>query len=99
MFFSFFTVNEKYDVFISYAEPDIEFAKLIVKTLEDDKYKIKACISIRDFLPGVHTLVQVVEAIEDRCSKVIAILSEDYVNCEKCDHQSQVALSLSPGML
>eukprot|EP00794_Sanderia_malayensis_P003310 gene3310-3795_t len=91
------TMHERYDVFISFAEADIDFAKHVVKTLEAEKYNIKACISFRDFLPGAHTLEQIAEAIEDRCSKVIAILSSDYVNCEKCDHQAKVALSLSPG--
>lgn len=89
-------MNESYDVFISYARADVEFAKEILTTLEG-RYHITACIDFRDFLPGVHHLEQIVEVIEERCRKVLVILSEDYVECEKCDFQAKVAMSLSAG--
>ena len=94
----FVSVHDNYDVFIAYADPDYEFAKLLLKTLEDEPNNLRVCIDFRDFLPGVHTLEQIAEVIEDCCPKVIVILSEDFNKCEKCDFQAKVALSLSPGM-
>ena len=96
--FFFMTVDEHYDAFISYAVADRDFAKMILSKLETD-YNLKVCIDFRDFLPGAHKLEQIVEVIEDRCNKVIVILSEDYLQCEDCDHQAKVAMSLSPGEL
>eukprot|EP00795_Rhopilema_esculentum_P014419 gene14419-5473_t len=90
------TVHERYDVFISYAAADVNFAKEVVSQLET-KYRIRACIDFRDFLPGPHMLDQIVEVIEQRCRKVIAILSENYVKCNDCDFQAKVAMKLSPG--
>jgi len=90
------TLNESYDVFISYAKPDLEFAKEILQTLEDN-YHITACIDYRDFLPGFHPLDQVVEAIENRCRKVIVIFTQEFFDNENCEFQAKVAMSLSPG--
>eukprot|EP00112_Aurelia_sp_Birch-Aquarium-sp1_P001486 Seg116.2 transcript_id=Seg116.2/GoldUCD/mRNA.D3Y31 product="Myeloid differentiation primary response protein MyD88-A" protein_id=Seg116.2/GoldUCD/D3Y31 len=90
------TIDEHYDAFISYAVADRDFAKMILSRLETD-YNLKVCIDFRDFLPGAHKLEQIVEVIEDRCNKVIVILSQDYMECEECDHQAKVAMSLSPG--
>ena len=89
-------MKESYDVFISYAEADVAFAKEVLKTLENE-YRISACIDFRDFLPGVHQLDIVVEAIKERCKKVIVILSQNYSDCENCDFQTKVAMSISPG--
>ena len=91
-------VNESYDVFISYAKADLEFAKEILQTLED-QYHITACIDYRDFLPGFHPLDQVVEVIENRCKKVIVIFTQEFFDCENCEFQAKVAMSLSPGKI
>ena len=95
---SFFSilVKESYDVFISYAKADNAFATELLENLED-KFHITVCIDYRDFLPGVNRLEQITEVIEKRCRKVVVIFSQDYFDCESCDFQAKVAMSLSPG--
>ena len=95
LFFSLL-VNENYDVFISYARADKEFAKEILEVLEN-KFHITACIDYRDFLPGVNKLEQIAQVIEKQCRTVIVIYSEDYFNCELCDYQAKIAMSFSLG--
>ena len=89
-----FTRLDEYDVFISYAKDDIEFAKLIVQHLEE-KSKFKVCIDIRDFLPGYNNLEQIYSVIEKKCRKVIVILSPNFNKSRDCDLQAKIALSFS----
>lgn len=89
------TLCESYDVFICYAGPDKPFAEELVKTLEGQPYCMKVCIDYRDFLsPGDH-LETAAEAIEERCRKVLLILSENFHRCHVADFQAKIALSLS----
>lgn len=87
-----------YDVFICYAGPDKSFADEILHYLEKAPYYMKVCIDYRDFLPGADLLETAAKAIEERCNKVLLILSENFHKCEVADFQAKIALSLSPGL-
>ena len=85
-------------MFICYAGPDKSFADEILHYLEKGPYYMKVCIDYRDFLPGADLLETAAKAIEERCNKVLLILSESFHKCEVADFQAKIALSLSPGL-
>ena len=85
-------------MFICYAGPDKPFADEILQNLEQQPYCMKVCIDYRDFLPGGDRLETAAKAIEERCSKVLLILSENFHRCEVADFQAKIALNLSPGL-
>ena len=87
-----------YDAFICYAGPDKSFADEVLHYLEKGPYYMKVCIDYRDFLPGADLLETAAKAIEERCNKVLLILSENFPKCEAADFQAKIALSLSPGL-
>ncbi|XP_031555728.1 myeloid differentiation primary response protein MyD88-like [Actinia tenebrosa] len=95
--FTVLSNDEKYDAFICYARQDIGFAKEILKRLESEPYHLKLCIDYRDILPGGGNLSTVAHIIEERCQKIVVILSEFFNNDESADFQAKIALSLSPG--
>ena len=85
-------------MFICYAGPDKSFADEILHYLEKAPYYMKVCIDYRDFLPGADLFETSAKAIEERCNKVLLILSENFHKCEVADFQAKIALSLSPGL-
>ncbi|XP_047132228.1 myeloid differentiation primary response protein MyD88 isoform X2 [Hydra vulgaris] len=89
-----FTLNNSYDVFISYAKDDISFAKLIKNRLENEN-GFKVCIDYCDFLPGYNPFEQICSVIEEKCRKVIVILSPNFNESNNCQTQAKIALSLS----
>ncbi|XP_067022698.1 myeloid differentiation primary response protein MyD88-like isoform X1 [Acropora muricata] len=92
------TLCEEYDVFICYAPPDKPFADEVLRKLEQGPYRFKVCIDYRDFLPGsgCSQLELSAKAIEQKCRKVLVIMSENLNNYAVTDFQAKVALSLSP---
>ena len=91
-------VCERYDVFICYAGPNKSFADEILHYLKKAPYYMKVCIDYRDFLPGADPLEIAAKAIEERCNKVLLILSENFHKCEVADFQAKIALSFSQGL-
>ena len=93
-------VCEEYDVFICYAPPDKPFADEVLRKLEQWPYRFKVCIDYRDFLPGsgCSQLELSAKAIEQKCRKVLVIMSENLTDNAVTDFQAKVALSLSPGL-
>ena len=93
-------VCEEYDVFICYAPPDKPFADEVRRKLEQWPYRLKVCIDYRDFLPGsgCNQLELSAKAIEQKCRKVLVIMSENLTNYDVTDFQAKVAFSLSPGL-
>ncbi|KAK3736636.1 hypothetical protein QZH41_017023 [Actinostola sp. cb2023] len=87
----------KYDAFICYAREDLEFANTILRTLESKPFHLKLCINYRDILPGSDELSTIVNVIEDRCLKVVVIISSHFNQDEDADFQAKIALRLSPG--
>ena len=61
-------------------------------------YQLHLCLSERDFLPGGSIYDITAEAIE-RCSKFVVILSKHFDDSDGARYESQIAMSLSPGLL
>ncbi|XP_065681416.1 myeloid differentiation primary response protein MyD88-A-like [Hydra vulgaris] len=87
-----FTLNDNYDVFISYAKDDISFAKLIKNRLEKEN-GFKVCIDYCDFLPGYNPFEQVCSVIIEKCKKVIVILSPNFNKSSYCQTHAKIASS------
>ena len=67
--------------------------------MEGRPYQLHLCLSERDFLPGGCIYDITAEAIVERCSKFVVILSKHFDDSEGEHYESQIALSLSPGLL
>ena len=66
--------------------------------MEGQPYQLHLCLSERDFLPGGCIYDITAEAIE-RCSKFVVILSKHFGDSDRARYESQIAMSLSPGLL
>ena len=89
--------DEYYDAFICYAKEDRSFANEILQKLEEKPYYRKVCIDFRDYVPGNCLLEQTAAIIEERCKKIVVLLSRHFENCENAGFQVKIALNLSPG--
>ena len=67
--------------------------------MEGDPYHLLLCLSERDFLPGGSIYDITAEAIIERCSKSVVVLSTNFENSYGAHYESQIAMSLSPGLL
>ncbi|XP_013416180.1 myeloid differentiation primary response protein MyD88-like [Lingula anatina] len=86
-----------YDAFVSYAEEDIGFVKKLISELEKPEYGLKLCVQARDLIPGASTNTVCAKLIEERCTRMVIILSPKFLNSAQCDFQIKFAQSLSPG--
>jgi len=57
------------------------------------------CWSERNFLPGGCIYDITAEAITERCSKSVVILSTNFDDSDGAHYESQIAMSLSPALL
>ncbi|KAG2458233.1 MYD88 protein, partial [Polypterus senegalus] len=90
-------IPETFDAFICYCQNDIEFVHEMIRQLEQTQYKLKLCVFDRDVLPGTCVWTISSELIENRCKRMVVVISDDYLESEECDFQTKFALSLSPG--
>nr|CAI5837156.1 unnamed protein product [Callosobruchus analis] len=67
-----------YDAFVLFAEDDIDFAGLLVETLER-QYNLKLVLKNRDLVVGVMEHDSVIQLIADRCRRMIVILSPAFL--------------------
>nr|XP_057916536.1 myeloid differentiation primary response protein MyD88 [Doryrhamphus excisus] len=88
---------ELFDAFICYCSSDIAFVHEMIRQLEQTDYKLKLCVFDRNVLPGSCVWTITSELIEKRCKRVVAVISDDYLDSDACDFQTKFALSLSPG--
>ena len=66
--------------------------------MEGRPYCLHLCLSERDFLPGASIYDITAEAIE-RCLKFVVILSRNFEDSDGARYESQIAMSLSQGLL
>ena len=98
--FAVLPVDEEYDAFLCYGKGDQGFAQEVCRTLEEEPYKLKICIDIRDIIHTGGNFSQeavMASVISARCKKILVILSENFNRSEDADFQAKVALNLSPG--
>ncbi|NP_001281130.1 myeloid differentiation primary response protein MyD88 [Cynoglossus semilaevis] len=88
---------EKFDAFICYCHSDLEFVHEMIRLLENSNYKLKLCVFDRDVLPGSCVWTITSELIEQRCRRMVVVISDEYLDSEACDFQTKFALSLGPG--
>lgn len=88
---------EQFDAFICYCAQDISFVQEMIAKLEQTNYNLKLCVFDRDVLPGTCLWSITSELIENRCRKMVVVISDDYLDSNECDFQTKFALSLGPG--
>lgn len=91
------TTPEMFDAFICYCQSDIQFVHEMIRKLEQTQYNLKLCVFDRDVLPGTCVWTITSELIERRCKRMVAVISDDYLDSDACDFQTKFSLSLSPG--
>lgn len=69
---------QKYDGFVLFANEDIDFATELIKTLED-QYNMKLCVRERDLVAGGLEVDMIIKLITERCNRLIAILSNAFL--------------------
>ncbi|KAJ8375000.1 hypothetical protein SKAU_G00055800 [Synaphobranchus kaupii] len=87
---------EMFDAFICYCQSDIKFVHEMIRQLEQTDYRFKLCVFDRDVLPGTCVWTITSELIEMRCKRMVAVISDDYLDSDACDFQTKFALSLCP---
>ena len=65
--------------------------------MEGAPYKLRLCLSERDFLPGGSIFETTAVAIEQRCKKFVVILSTNFDDSKGSRYESHIAMNLSPG--
>lgn len=89
-------VEEHFDAFVCYTTEDFDFVRQMMYRLEKVE-GLKLCITHRDLMPGASKYVIMAKLIEERCRKMIIVLSPDYINSKECVFQTRFAHALSPG--
>ncbi|MCP4694901.1 MAG: toll/interleukin-1 receptor domain-containing protein, partial [Desulfobacterales bacterium] len=83
-----------YDVFISYARADGEWApKILLPRLE--KAGLRCAIDIRDFAPGAPVVEEIRRCIEDS-RKTLMVLTPTYLEREWTTFETRVVQTISP---
>ncbi|KAG9283297.1 myeloid differentiation primary response protein MyD88 [Astyanax mexicanus] len=88
---------EMFDAFICYCKSDIQFVHELIRQLEQTDHNLKLCVFDRDVLPGTCVWSITSELIENRCKRMVVVISDDYLDSDACDFQTKFALSLCPG--
>ncbi|XP_071507019.1 myeloid differentiation primary response protein MyD88-like [Diadema antillarum] len=90
---------ETFDAYVCFAETDYSFVQTLIQELEGPPHNFKLCIDIRNLVPGGSYETVTAEIIENRCRKMLVILSPEFLLSRGCDFQTKVAVSLSPGAM
>ncbi|WAR05024.1 MYD88-like protein [Mya arenaria] len=88
-----------YDAFVCYTDEDKEdrdFVRMIIKELEERR-GLKLFVPGRNDLPGSAQHTVTAYLIEERCKRVIIIMSKPFMKSQMCDFQVKFAFALSPG--
>lgn len=86
-----------YDAFVCYSSCDLWFVMEMIKKLEAPPHKLKLCIIDRDVIPGASKHTVNAKLIEDRCRRMVAVISQNFLRSPECDFQLKFAHSISPG--
>ncbi|GIY62162.1 myeloid differentiation primary response protein MyD88 [Caerostris extrusa] len=81
-----------YDAYVSYADEDFTFVYQLVQRLESVGFKL--FIRSRDLLAGHSEFEIDMQLIQERCRRVLIVLSPDYLKCPACEVQSSFAAAL-----
>ncbi|XP_022082019.1 myeloid differentiation primary response protein MyD88-like [Acanthaster planci] len=87
---------EVFDAYVCFTDADREFVKEMMTVLEKEPYNLKLCIDFRDLVPGGSYSTITAELIENRCKRMIIVLSPDFLTSEDCNFQTKFAHSIAP---
>lgn len=92
-------INEEiiyYDAYVCYADENSQFVCELAKFLESPEIGFKLCIRGRDLLAGHQSETDaLIKLIQERCRRMLIILSPDFVNSPECEFQTSFAASLA----
>lgn len=88
-----------YDAFVCYnPEPeDLDFVKKMIEKLENREQGLKLFVPHRDDLPGASKHVISAKLIQERCKRMVIVMSPRYLQSDACDFQTKFAHALAPG--
>ncbi|KAL8606172.1 hypothetical protein ACOMHN_053444 [Nucella lapillus] len=88
-----------YDAFVCYHPEgeDLDFVKKLIEKVENPPYNLRLFVPHRDDLPGSSKYVISAKLIQDRCKRMVIVMSPRYLQSEACDFQTKFAHALSPG--
>lgn len=66
-----------YNAFLLYADDDIDFATRVLYTMEKD-YDFRFCVKDRDLIGGTFEHKAIVKLIEERCDRLVVILTPSF---------------------
>ncbi|XP_072020459.1 myeloid differentiation primary response protein MyD88-like [Amphiura filiformis] len=89
---------ETFDAYICHnTATDYPFVLDIIQKMENPPYNLRLCTDWRDLVPGGDYNTVTAELIENRCKRMIVVLSPEFLESDSCDFHIKFALSLSPG--
>ena len=83
-------VDADYDVFISYAHENSSDVDKVIGLLNKKQPKIKIFLDRNNIKIGMAWQLEIFESL-DRCRKVVAMLSPDYLNSKVCKEEFNIA--------
>ncbi|XP_076437327.1 myeloid differentiation primary response protein MyD88-like [Babylonia areolata] len=88
-----------YDAFVCYHPEgdDLKFVKELITRMECPPHNLRLFVPHRDDLPGASKYVISAKLIQDRCKRMVIVMSPRYLQSEACDFQTKFAHALSPG--
>lgn len=90
-----------YDAFVCYnpEAEDLKFVKRMIEELENKRRpnNLKLFVPNRDDLPGASKHVISAKLIQERCKRMVIVMSPRYLQSDACDFQTKFAHALSPG--
>ncbi|XP_067143609.1 myeloid differentiation primary response protein MyD88-like [Centruroides vittatus] len=88
-----------FDAYVCYAEKDAEFVYMLTEYLERPEIGIKLCLKDRNLMPGVNVYEAIVKIIDERCNRMLVILSPEFLQSEECKFQTRYATGLAISQL
>lgn len=79
-----------YDVFISYSRQNVNESKFLVRTLRAARPDIRIFVDHKEIDVGSPWQLEIFETL-DRCRKVVALLSPDYLASKVCKEEFNIA--------
>lgn len=84
-----------YDAYVCFAEEDTHFVYMLAEYLESPQIGFKLCIKDRNLVAGVDVYDALVKIIDERCNRMLIILSPEFLQSEECKFQSRYASGLA----
>ncbi|XP_076468193.1 toll-like receptor 2 [Babylonia areolata] len=84
----------RYDVFLGYAEEDVEWVHKELLPVLEQKWRLRVCVHQRDFLPGKHIVDNISDSIEES-DRYVMVFSPDFTRSQWCQFELKVSQTLA----